>query len=878
MYEIVALIGAGGMGEVYRARDPRLGRDVAIKVLPAAISADLARLRRFEQEARAAAALNHPNIVTIHSVEQAGDVPFVTMELIDGLPLSKLIPRAGMPLGRTLPIAIALGDAISAAHARGIVHRDLKPSNVMVTPDDRVKVLDFGLAKLLQPQPADSDATALTTEPITDPGLVVGTLPYMSPEQVQGKPLDHRSDIFSLGVILYEMTTGQRPFKGDTSALLLSSILKDTPPLASDVDAGVPRDLGRIIRHSLAKDPSQRYQTALDLRNELAELQQDLSSGSLQAPVPPSRAGWSTRSMGAVAAVAIAAGAAAVYVGWRPGGPSPRLAKQENFSFDQLTTETGVRRYPSLSPDGKWVVYEGHQTGNADIYLQSVGGHNPINLTKDSLDDDSEPAFSPDGESIAFRSSRQGSGIFVMGRTGESVRRLTDGGFNPAWSPDGTKIVYATDSATVFGRNYNSELWTVSVATGETRKIFDGDGVQPSWSPNGVRIAFWHAFGGHQGQRDIATIPAEGGAPVDVTSDAALDWSPVWARDGRSLYFSSDRGGAMNLWRVPIDERSGKTLGAPEALSAPSSSAGLLSLSADGRAIAYTSFINSQTIQRVAFDPGSGATRGAPVTVIGGSRLFESPSPSPDGRWLTFFSQAPQMDIFVSAADGTGVRQLTNDRANDKYPGWSPDGQQIAFMSNRDGMSQVWSINPDGSGLHRLTAWKTGATSYAAWSPDGSKMLAHVTREADNAPMKLLFDPRVPWERQTPVTFPATVRPGIRFAETSWSPDGLLIAGTASPEGRNDGSLVVYSLTSSRYETLFESDSAADPFWLNDGRSLLFVEKSKLMLIDSRTHATRELMSVAPDTMSLSSITRDNRALYLVRYVQQEDIWLMRSK
>jgi len=878
VYEIVALIGAGGMGEVYRARDPRLGRDVAIKVLPADISADPGRLRRSEQEARAAAALNHPNIVTIYSVEQAGDIPFVTMELVEGAALARLIPRAGLPLARTLPIAIALVDAVATAHARGIVHRDLKPSNVMVLPDDRVKVLDFGLAKLLHSQLADLGATALATEPITDPGLVVGTLPYMSPEQVQGKAVDHRSDIFSLGVMLYEMTTGQRPFKGDTNALLLSSILKDTPPLASDVSTGVPRDLGRIIRHSLAKDPSQRYQTALDLRNELAELQQDLSSGSLHAPVPQGRAGWSTRSIGAAAAVAIAVGAAVMFVVWRPGGASPRPATQENFTFDQLTTETGVRRYPSLSPDGKWVVYEGYQTGNADIYLQSVGGHNPINLTKDSLDDDTQPAFSPDGESIAFRSSRQGNGIFVMGRTGESVRRLTDGGFNPAWSPDGTKIVYATDDATVFGRNHNSELWTVSVGTGEKRKIFDGDGVQPSWSPNGLRIAFWQAFGEHQGQRDILTIPAEGGAPVAVTSDAPLDWSPVWARDGRSLYFSSDRGGPMNLWRVPINERTGKALGPPEALSAPSSSAGLLSLSADGRAIAYTSFISSQTIQRVAFDPVSGVTRGVPVTVIGGSRRFDSPRPSPDGRWLTFFSQAPQMDIFVIGADGTGIRQLTNDRANDKYPGWSPDGQQIAFMSNRDGMNQIWSINPDGSGLHRLTAWPTGATSYAIWSPDGSKMLAHVARQVDHEPLKLVFDPCVKWERQTPVTFLATVRPGIRFVESSWSPDGLLIAGTAAPEGRNDGSLGVYSLTSSRYEKLFESDSAADPLWLNDGRSLMFDEKSRLMLIDSRTHATRELMSVAPDTMELSSITRDNQTVYFVRYVQQEDIWLMRSK
>ena len=538
-YEILAPLGAGGMGEVYRARDTRLGRDVAIKVLPAAVSADAQRLRRFEQEARAAAALNHPNIVTIYSVERADDVPFVTMELVEGISLARLIPRTGMPVERTLAIGIALADAVSAAHRRGIVHRDLKPANVMVTADDRVKVLDFGLAKLLESEPVDVGVTATANDPLTEPGSIVGTLPYMSPEQLQGEPVDHRTDIFSVGVILYELTTGRRPFTGGTSALLLSSILKDTPPLASDISSGVPRDLARIIRHSLAKDPAQRYQTAIDQRNELTELQQDLNSGSLQAPVVPPRS--ASTSWRWVATLVTIGAAVAGYAAWRDWAGSDRSPL--NITFEQLTSQPGIQRYASLSPDGKWVVYEGNQEGNADIYLQSVSGQNPINLTKDSPDDDTQPAFSSDGESIAFRSQRQGGGIFVMGRTGDSVRRLTDAGFNPAWSPDGTHIVYATDNNNVLGRSFVSELWTVVVATGERRRIFEGDAVQPTWSPQARGIAYWKAFGEQLGQRDIWTIPATGGPAVPVTLDAPVDWSPVWSPDGRFLFFSSDRGG-----------------------------------------------------------------------------------------------------------------------------------------------------------------------------------------------------------------------------------------------------------------------------------------------------------------------------------------------
>ena len=239
-YRIDALIGAGGMGEVYRARDARLGRDIALKVLPPDVAGDPERLRRFEQEARAVASLNHPNIITIHSVEEADHVRFLTMELVDGQPLKDLIPRQGMPIDRLLDIAVPLADAVGAAHARGIDHRDLKPANVMVTPEGRVKVLDFGLAKL-RPLTGVSDLTTRAVAEPTSEGVLLGTVAYMSPEQAEGREVDQRSDLFSLGVMLFELATGERPFKGETTVSVLSSLLKDTPAAVTDLKPARPR-------------------------------------------------------------------------------------------------------------------------------------------------------------------------------------------------------------------------------------------------------------------------------------------------------------------------------------------------------------------------------------------------------------------------------------------------------------------------------------------------------------------------------------------------------------------------------------------------------------------------------------------------------------
>ena len=287
-YRIVGPLGTGGMGEVLLAEDPKLGRRVALKVLPQAMAEDPERRGRFEREARAVAALNHPNIITIYAVDEQDGVPFLAMELVVGKTLTEVIPSQGMTLDQLLQVGIPLADAVGAAHQRGITHRDLKPANVMITDEGRVKVLDFGLAKLREESPLDGLTATVATAPVTGDGRIVGTVAYMSPEQAQGKPVDARSDVFSLGILLFEMATGDKPFKGDTNMSVLSAIIKDTPSSITELRQDLPRDVGRILRRCLAKDPDDRYQTAKELRNDLRLLKEDLDSGVAMRAQPSS--------------------------------------------------------------------------------------------------------------------------------------------------------------------------------------------------------------------------------------------------------------------------------------------------------------------------------------------------------------------------------------------------------------------------------------------------------------------------------------------------------------------------------------------------------------------------------------------------------------
>ncbi len=863
-YKILQKLGSGGMGDVYLAKDVQLDREVALKVLPPDLAENEERRSRFQREAKAVAALNHPHIVTVHSVEEAEGVHFITMELVRGKTLSEVIPRKGLSLAKFFEIAIPLADAVAAAHEKGILHRDLKPDNLMLSDEGRLKILDFGLAKL-KPEAGVSGISEQPTNARTEEGRIVGTVAYMSPEQAEGKTLDSRSDIFSLGIVLYEMATGERPFHGETTASVLSSILKDTPKSVTELNPALPSLLGRIVRRCLVKDPEHRYQTAKDLRNELQELKREVDSGELQEGVAPRKSATVPKWM--LAAVGLLAVGVVLYLLRR----LPEKTSPPTPTFTQLTSLAGVESFPSLSPDGNTIVYAGAASGNQDIYLQRVGGQKAINLTEDSPVDDTQPAFSPDGTSIAFRSGRDGGGIFVMGATGESVKRVSDAGFNPAWSPDGERVVFSTVSVSGAGRGHIAgELRVVRVDTGEVRSIdVNGDAVQPHWSPHGHRIAFWSNTLSGRSYRDIWTVSAEGGEVTAVTRDEHIDWNPVWSPDGKYIYFCSRRGGTMSLWRVEVEEETGTVLGLPELVTASQAARiGQITFAGDGRRIAYQADIGTNNIRKVSFDPESEAVVGEPVAVTSGSRWATFPNLSPDDQWVAFmfFLGGGHADIAVMRTDGTGLRQLTDEPHFLNFkPRWSPDGSELVFYSTRSGNSELWSIHPDGSGLRQLTETRARITHFA-WSPDGKRIVYFSGGDS------YILQPEVPWEEQSPEKLPRPPEGG-RFTANSWSPDGERLAGSVEYES-GKLQIAVFSLVSLEYR-LFPM-TGDYPVWLSDNRRLLFWDRGKILLLDGKTGGFHEVLSLEPDAVDeVLDLSRDDRTVYFSRIRSEADIWMV---
>src|SRR5215475_1447899 len=556
-YELIDTIGRGGMGVVYKARDTKLDRFVALKFLPEDRATDKRLIARFRREARAASALNHPNICTIFDIDNAGGQTFIVMELLDGVSLKDFIGGKPLPAEVAISIAIEMAEALEASHARGIVYRDIKPSNVFVCANNHIKVLDFGLA--LQTEPVEVPGQigrTLDANELTISGTTIGTIAYMSPEQARCEEVDTRADLFSFGAVFYEMLTGKPAFASTSIALTFQGILSGNPTPASKLNPAVSPELEAIVLRLLEKKRDRRYPSVVDLKNDLIRLRGDWT-GTQVIKIPQRKP-----SAALLVAVVLILSAIAVWVGVRLLQPKPR---SDQTVFTHFTSQPGRELFPNCSQDGKTIAYASAAAGNWDIYIQRVGGHNPINLTADSAADDTQPAFSPNGDLIAFRSERQGGGIFVMGATGESVHRVSDFGFNPAWSPDGKELVVAEETVREDPqlRYTTSSLWTVVVASGEMKKISDGDAVQPQWSPHGDRIAYWAL---HDGARGIWTVRADGTDPVLLTTDSSSNWNPVWSGDGHSIYFSSDRAGGTDLWRLPVDESTGRSTGQTEAV------------------------------------------------------------------------------------------------------------------------------------------------------------------------------------------------------------------------------------------------------------------------------------------------------------------------
>jgi Tol biopolymer transport system component len=517
-------------------------------------------------------------------------------------------------------------------------------------------------------------------------------------------------------------------------------------------------------------------------------------------------------------------------------------------------------------------VYAGRASGNWDIYLQRVGGQNATNLTADSTVDDTQPAFSPDGNFIAFRSERENGSLMVMGATGESPRHLTNFGYNPSWSPDGKQLTFATESVSdsPYDRIGSSTLWVANVVSGKTTELAAAKGVEPSWSPHGDRIAYWAS---NNSQIDIWTIRPDGKDPQPVTNDSALDWSPQWSPDGRYLYFSSDRGGSLNLYRLPIDERSGKALGVPESVTTGGGQSFRAhpSISKDGRQIAYVEeVVVSDTIQKVDFDPVQGKITGSPSRLTADTRAARHADPSPDGQWLTYMTWGAQEDIFAIHPDGSGQKQLTNDSYKDRVPRWSPDGSRIVFYSNRSGNNELWAINPDGSGLEQLTHYGNQSVIRGIWSPDARRMVSKFYMKNPFL-LELNNDGKI----QTEKPLPPMPRPDAVFDAWSWSPDGRWLAGTKThvPSGVELG-VGIFNFGTQQYEDL--TDFGMLPIWLPDSRRLLFESRGTVYLVDRVSKNANKVFSLPPDTIyNLGQLPRDGRTLYFGVLTRESDIWLM---
>jgi Tol biopolymer transport system component len=560
-------------------------------------------------------------------------------------------------------------------------------------------------------------------------------------------------------------------------------------------------------------------------------------------------------ALGAIALAALTFEAGRRLAGGRARGLVP-------VSFQQLTDAPGEERQARLGPKGATFALVRDAGGHADVFLQRVGGRNSINLTPDSPADDTAPAFSPDGERIAFRSTRDGGGIFVMGSTGESVKRLTSEGYDPAWSPDGTRIVYSTqDGQNPWSREGTAGLRVVDASGGEPRDLpTAGDAVQPSWSPDGRLVAYW-GLGEAGGQRDIHVVAADGSSPsVAVTADAAMDWNPVWAPDSRSLYFASERGGSMNVWRVGIDER-GAPRGAPEPVTVPSRVAGSLSLSADGRQLLYVSAEKRSSIQRLGLDPAKGTVREAASPALEASRVIYTQDLSPDGEWIAFTNLGVKEDLYLVRADGTGYRQLTDDAFRDRGPAWSPDGSRIAFYSDRSGRYETWAVRPDGSGLEQLTQTEGLARWLPEWSPDGKSLATTDGRDT------WITDLSKPLAERSGEAIPR--REGHALYPRSWSPDGRTLAGDAEFYVLPTSVTELFDLDTREYRPLPEGRGT--PAWMSDSRRLVVARKDGLAILDTRTGRATPLAEGKPQGPSLS---RDGRWLTYIEHHDDSDVWL----
>jgi serine/threonine protein kinase len=841
-YRIEGPLGAGGMGEVYRARDTRLDRDVAVKVVPAHLAAAPEALARFEREAKSVAALSHPGILAIHDFGREGETSYAVMELLEGETLRYRLADGALPLRKAVDYAGQIAHGLAAAHARGVVHRDLKPENLFVTGDGRVKILDFGLARQDEVPGGGSDTHSPTLARATDPGSVLGTVGYMSPEQVRGQTADARSDIFSFGAVLHEMLTGRRAFQRETAAETMTAILKEEPvALASGTDttaAGLPPGLARLVSRCLEKNPEERFQSARDLAFALEAASTASSTTSRTQVSTLGRASaWKRALPLAWLAAGAVVGAVAMQRLTAPAPTEPPRSRPLTFS--------GQDRDPAASPDGRLVAFSSTRDGTSRIWIKQLqgGGEAPLTSGPDRF-----PRFSPDGSSVLFIRVGGAPSVHRIGLVGGEPRRLLENVAQADWLPDGARIAFLRQSHSRPGESAApTRQWQVGVrelASGREQVLYSPESNATHFlrvSPDGRTLGVIEGPSILNTRYELTLVDLASGAVRKAIAPGnplgCLAWtggrgialaragSPLGDGGGapargflldlarareRSLLFTGGlfplagsldaRSGSCDVlgpgqlvldqieWRMNLSEVALAGEAAPRALTSGDSRDRQPAYSPDGSRIVFSSN-RSGNMDLWILDTRTGALR----------QLTDDPAQdwdpgfTPDGRHVLWSSdRSGNLEIWIAGDDGSGARQLTRDGVDAENPTATEDGRFVVYTSAHPERFGLWRIRRDGSDDHRLVA---GAALVPEVSPDGRRVL-FITDNREGGRFIRVADVEtgalVPFELE--VRWPSSASDQVLYGRARWSPDGrgIFFVG-ANAEGRSGVFLQEYA-------------------------------------------------------------------------------------